>query len=135
MYTHIHADMFLWSSIALVRNLLYELCFQVSACIKTGAAQDDLQKAVQKELKESGKEAEDAMKEVKKEAADIGNLYLDSKKGVTKMDEEVEEMNDKIRKKGKQVSDAKKALNEKCIEECSTGMYSLHQHIYHIIPS
>ena len=63
------------------------------------------------------------MKEANKKAAGIGDLYLQSKEGVTKMDEEVDEFKAKLRKKGEGVSEAKKALNEKCIEECSTGLY------------
>ena len=75
-------------------------------------------------LDEAGKEATKTMEEAKKKAAGIGDLYLKSKKGVSKMDEEIKDFQDKLRKKGKEISEAKKALNEKCIDECSTGIKS-----------
>ena len=65
------------------------------------------------------------MKEANKKAVGIGDLYLKSKEGVTKMDEEVDDFKAKLRKKGEGVSEAKKALNEKCIEECSTGLFDI----------
>ena len=73
------------------------------------------------------------MGEAKKNAADVGTLYLKSKEKVTEMDKEVQEFKDKLRKKGKAVSEAKKALNEKCIEECSTGLYQSLLLVYIII--
>lgn len=61
------------------------------------------------------------MNDANKQAAGIGDLFLKSKKGVSKMDDEVKDFQDKLRKKGEDISEAKKILNEKCLEECSTG--------------
>ena len=97
---------------------------QVSACIKTGPA--DVQKEVKTTLEVAGKEATETMGEANTKAAKIGDLYLESKEGVTKMDGEIKDFQDKLRNKGKSISEAKKILNEKCIEECSTGKPNLH---------
>lgn len=92
----------------------------MSACLKTGP--DVIQKEVKENLQDAGKAATDALNETNKKAASIGDLFLKSKDGVSKMDDEVKDFQKKLRKKGEGVSEAKKLLNEKCIEECSTGM-------------
>ena len=87
--------------------------------MKTGP--EEIQKEVKSNLQESGNQATEAMDEANKKAAGIGDLYLKSKEGVSKMDKEIQDYKDKLRKKGEDVSEAKKVLNEKCLEQCSTG--------------
>ena len=93
--------------------------YQVSACIATGP--ETIQKEVKDSLETSGKQATAAMDEAENKAVGIEDLYLKSKEGVTKMDGEIQDFKDKLRRKGEKISDAKKLLNEKCIEQCSTG--------------
>ncbi len=93
---------------------------QVNACIATGP--EIVKTDVKETLQSAGKDATATMDEANKCAAGIEDLYLNSKKGVTKMDEEIKDFQDKLRKKGEKISEAKRILNEKCIEQCSTGL-------------
>eukprot|EP00794_Sanderia_malayensis_P007160 gene7160-7967_t len=114
LFDLVRADVTITSTYADIKTA----SFEVNACIATGP--EIVKNDVKEALETAGKAATETMKEADKSALAIGDLYLKSKKGVTKMDQEVKDFQDKLRKKGKKISEAKRLLNEKCIEQCST---------------